>query len=71
METRRLSVWQKSTTAFTTHWIAEWLLETWGDSVGAKYAPLSDYFLNRRAHAERSPKVQAALEKLGRKPPKK
>jgi serine/threonine protein kinase len=51
--------------------IAEWLLETWGSSVGDKYAPLSNYFLNHPAHAERSTKVQMALEKLGRKPAKK
>lgn len=50
---------------------AEWLLETWGNSTPGKYAPLSDYFLNHSAHAERSKKIQAALEKLGRKPAKK
>ncbi|KAK4133760.1 hypothetical protein BT67DRAFT_442672 [Trichocladium antarcticum] len=46
---------------------AEWLLNTWGSPTLGKYAPLSDYFLNHPAHAERSKKLQAALEKLGRK----
>ncbi|KAL2173625.1 uncharacterized protein P884DRAFT_272997 [Thermothelomyces heterothallicus CBS 202.75] len=51
---------------------AEWLLKTWGSpTLIGKYAPLSDYFLNHPAHAERSEKLQAALEKLGRKPAKK
>lgn len=47
---------------------AEWLLKTWGSPAPGKYAPLSDYFLNHPAHAQRSKKIQAALEKLGRKP---
>jgi len=46
---------------------AEWLLETWKNPPPGKYRPLSDYFLNNVAHAERSKKLQAALEKLGRK----
>ncbi len=49
--------------------ITEWFLETWAgaDSLG-KYRPLSDSFLNDLTHKERSRKVLAALEKLGRKP---
>ncbi|KAK4118959.1 hypothetical protein N657DRAFT_323490 [Parathielavia appendiculata] len=50
---------------------AEWLLKTWGSPAPGKYAPLSDYFFNHPAHAERSRKLQAALEKLGREPAKK
>ncbi len=50
---------------------AEWLLETWKDPPPGKYMPLSDYFLNNAAHTKRSKKLQAALEKLGRKPAKK
>jgi hypothetical protein len=49
---------------------AEWLLEAWRDPAPGKYMPLSDYFLNHPAHAQRSKKLQAALEKLGRKPAK-
>ncbi|KAK4099346.1 hypothetical protein N658DRAFT_430121 [Parathielavia hyrcaniae] len=49
---------------------AEWLLETWGSPApgSLESAPLSDYFLNHRAHAKRNKKIQAALERLGRKP---
>lgn len=50
---------------------AEWLLKTWGSPTLGKYAPLSDYFLNHPAHAKRSKKLQAGLEKLGRKLAKK
>jgi hypothetical protein len=47
---------------------AEWLLDTWGTPPPDKYRPLPDRFLNHPAHAERSPKVLKALERLGRKP---
>ncbi|KAK3901464.1 hypothetical protein C8A05DRAFT_44879 [Staphylotrichum tortipilum] len=49
---------------------AEWVLETWASPVSGKYAPLTDYFLNHPDHARRSKKLQAALEKLGRRPAK-
>ena len=49
---------------------AEWPLEAWRDPAPGKYMPLSDSFLNYPAHAQRSKKLQAALEKLGRKPAK-
>ncbi|KAK4141553.1 uncharacterized protein C8A04DRAFT_39050 [Dichotomopilus funicola] len=47
---------------------AEWLLETWENTLSKKYRPLSDDFLNHSGHRERKPKVQAMLERLGRKP---
>ncbi|KAK3898548.1 hypothetical protein C8A05DRAFT_37868 [Staphylotrichum tortipilum] len=48
--------------------MAEWLLKTWKDVTPGKYLPLTNHFLNHSAHAERSKKLQATLEKLGRKP---
>lgn len=47
---------------------AEWLLETWESTLSKKYRPLSDDFLNHSGHEERTPKVRAMLERLGRKP---
>jgi hypothetical protein len=47
---------------------AEWVLKTWASPPPDKYRPLSDYFLNHRAHKRRSPRLLEALEKLGRKP---
>jgi hypothetical protein len=47
---------------------AEWVLETWKDDVGKKYRALPDDFLNHEAHTQRSRKVLAMLEELGRKP---
>ncbi len=47
---------------------AEWLLDTWGTPLPGTYRPLGDWFINHPGHAERSPRVLAALERLGRKP---
>ena len=47
---------------------AEWMLQTWKGDLGKKYRALPDDFLNHEAHMERSSKVLAMLEELGRKP---
>ncbi|KAK4124609.1 hypothetical protein N657DRAFT_572214 [Parathielavia appendiculata] len=62
--------WFPQSWLMNREFVAEWLLETWGSPPPGKYAPLSKYFLDHPAHAKRSRKLQAALEKLGRKPAK-
>jgi hypothetical protein len=47
---------------------AEWLLQTWKGDLAKKYRALPDAFLNHEAHTQRSRKVLAMLEELGRKP---
>jgi hypothetical protein len=47
---------------------AEWMLQTWKGDLGKKYRTLPDDFLNHEAHTERSSKVLAMFEELGRKP---
>jgi hypothetical protein len=47
---------------------AEWVFQTWKGDLGKKYRDLPDEFLNDEAHTQRSRKVLATLEELGRRP---